>query len=41
LISKNVIYMNGYSMHEKYRANPENTRRTKHRENIKENQTTD
>ena len=29
LISKNVIYMYGYSMHEKHRANPENTRRRK------------
>ena len=29
LISKNVIYTNGYSMHEKHRANPENTRRRK------------
>ena len=28
-ISKNVIYMNGYSMHEEHRANPENTRRKK------------
>ena len=27
LISKNVIYTNGYSMHEEYRANPEKTRR--------------
>ena len=27
LISKNVIYTNGYSMHEEHRANPENTRR--------------
>ena len=25
-ISKNVIYTNGYSMHEKHRANPENTK---------------
>ena len=40
LIGKNVIYMYGYSMHEKHRANPENTRRTEQRENIKENQTT-
>ena len=24
LISKNFIYMNGYSMHEEHRANPEN-----------------
>ena len=27
LISKNVIYTNGYSMHEEHRANPKNTRR--------------
>ena len=26
LISRNVIYTNGYSMHEKHRANPENTK---------------
>ena len=35
-----IIYTNGYSMHEKHRANLENTRRTKQRENKKENQTT-
>ena len=29
LISKNVIYTNGYSMHKEHRANPENTRRKK------------
>ena len=38
-ISKNVIYTNGYSMHEKPRANPENTRR-KQRKSKKENQST-
>ena len=41
LISKNVIYTNGYSMHEKHRANPKNTRRRKQEKNIKENQATD
>ena len=35
LISKNVIYTNGYSMHEEHRANPENTRRkTKKKQKI-------
>ena len=29
LISKNVIYTNGYSMHEEHGAYPENTRRKK------------
>ena len=36
LISKNDIYMNSYSMHEKHKANPENTRR-KNREKTKKN----
>ena len=35
LISKNVIYTNGYSMHEEHGANPENTRRKKQRKNKK------
>ena len=35
LISKKVIYTNGYSMHEEHRANPENTRRkTKKKQKI-------
>ena len=29
LISKNVVHTNGYSMHQKHRANPKNTRRRK------------
>ena len=41
-ISKDVIYTNGYSMHEEHRANPENTRRKKQRKKErKENQSTD
>ena len=38
LISKNVIYTNGYSMQEKHRANLENTRRRKQKKTEKENQ---
>ena len=38
--NKNVIYTNGYSMHEEHRANPENTRKRKQGKNIKENQST-
>jgi len=40
LISKNIIYTKGYSMHQEHRANPENTRR-KQRKNKKETQSTD
>ena len=35
LISKNVIYTKGYSMHKEHRANPEDTRRRKQRKNKK------
>ena len=39
LISKNVLYTNGYSMQEKHRANLENTRRRKQKKKTKkENQ---
>ena len=41
LISKNDIYTKGYSMHEEYRANLENTRWRKQNKNKKENQTTE
>ena len=35
LVSKNVIYTKGYSMHKEHRANPEDTRRRKQRKNKK------
>ena len=41
LISKNVIYTNGYSVHEEHRVNPENTRRKKQRKKKQKNQSTD
>ena len=40
LISKNVIYTNGYSMHEEHRANPENTRRKTKKKQKKGTQST-
>ena len=39
LISKNDIYMKGYSMQEEQRAKPENTRRRKQRKNKKRKKT--
>ena len=39
LISKNYICTNGYFVHEKHIANPENTRR-KNKEKTRKNQTT-
>ena len=39
-ISKNVIYTNGYSMHEEHRANPEITRSKNKEKDKKENQFT-
>ena len=39
LISKNIIYTNGYFVHEKHIANPENKRR-KNKEKTRKNQTT-